>query len=570
MPKTIHGFPATPSAANGDELLIWRDANGDTKKITKGNLLAGRPMISGTPAGGRAASWSDANTVQDSGLLFADIYQKTDYYLVDKNFTVNAAFKRYNTIAGAMAVAAAGSTILVGPGTYTEDVTVSQANISLLGAGAPYFDGTNLIGGTIVKGRINCAGKRGVKIKNLGVDIRATGQIDAIAADAATVGATAIYQEFENLILIGKGSTAAPLYGHGILCATGGGNTIRNCKFYNWFHGVALRCSNSLVSDCYFYSCLSDAVVIKGDAGSGNAWNCSVTNCILDGDAASVYTRGGPIRIQNLNPGTTTRWITVSNISAKNGGEGTILIQQTAGVCANIAVSNVVSYNNGDHVSRADYDVDGATDVHFSNCMSSYRAAGWGMRVSATAARVRILGCNVDDTGAGAFTGIADYVDIGSGRPITKATHGHLGLDVPLGANLIRLGEIIAGSGQAAVGVAEHTLYLEWRGTAGGYSVIGAEITFFTQSGADAKVYSRRLVCVRRGATTLVAAVDTIGTDMVTSGGTQGTIAIAAYTGAANICTITVTASIADVAYTYCARVFTNTLSVWEVSNSAA
>jgi len=41
MPKTIHEHPLVTSAAAADELLIWRTASSDTKRIAKSNLLGG-------------------------------------------------------------------------------------------------------------------------------------------------------------------------------------------------------------------------------------------------------------------------------------------------------------------------------------------------------------------------------------------------------------------------------------------------------------------------------------------------------------------------------------------------
>lgn len=498
-----------------------------------------------------------------------DLYLRGLIFLVDASFNGLSAANRFTTIAAAMAAATAGTTILIANGTYTEDVTFSQANISLIGSGQPYFDGTNLIGGTIIKGRINCAGKRGAKVKNLGVDVRSTAQVDAVTADAATVGTAAIYQEFESLILIGKGPVGAN-QGHGILCSTGGGNTIRNCKFYYWFHGVALRCSNSIVSDCYFFNCLSDSVIVKGDTGSGDAWNNTISNLVIDGDGSNAFTRAGPVRIQNVHASTTTRWITVSNVTVKNSGEGAILIQQIAGFCASMMISNVVSYNNGDAAIRADFDVDGATDVHFSNCMSASRAAGWGFRTQNGADRIRAMNCSSDFTGAGRVTGVYDYLDLGSGAGVDFARIQNLTFDDPVTAAMtVRRSGLMRGAGTAASGVNSDACTITWMGSPN-YTAMAFEIIFAIQSGDLGKIYHYHGVIARAGATTLKGTIEAIGTAGLAPAGSGFSLVVVLDFGVANVGRIRVSGSGGAVPYTYEARILSVNVGAWQLTNTAA
>jgi hypothetical protein len=52
MTKTINALTAVTSAASGDFLPLWRAANGDTRKITKANLMGGVMTGGGTIATG--------------------------------------------------------------------------------------------------------------------------------------------------------------------------------------------------------------------------------------------------------------------------------------------------------------------------------------------------------------------------------------------------------------------------------------------------------------------------------------------------------------------------------------
>lgn len=357
------------------------------------------------------------------GILPVDIYHRTGVYLVDPNFTVNAAAHRYNTIQAAVTAAPAGSLIKIASGPYIEDITFGQNNVLLVGAGKPYFDGTDLIGGTIIKGQINCNGKIGATLKDLGVDIRAHAQDDAIYN--STGGTTPKYQRFENLRVVGKGSATAGDRGHGILLQSGGYNSVTNCDFHLWYHGLAFRCSHSTVTNSRFYSCFSDAVIIKSDTGSEDADYCLIGDCESIGTTGSAYDRAGPFKVESAHASYHSNHITIDNCVCQNTAEAAVLITKTAGAITDVLVSNVTETGGGDSAGRAQFDVDSATVVNFVNCHSTSRSAGYGFRARGTAAQIRVVGCVADSTGAGqsttADTGTFDYLDIGPGTPITIA-----------------------------------------------------------------------------------------------------------------------------------------------------
>lgn len=514
------------------------------------------------------AQWTSANHAHvgatSGGLL--ERYIKTNVLLVDPNFSTTRPSNCYTTIATAMTAAAAGNTILIAPGSYTENVTFTQANITLRGSGTPHFDGTNLVGGTIILGSIDCDGKVGAKVLDLGVDIRAAASDNAIESDVSATGTSAIYQEFRNLTLVGKGSSVSGDRGHGILCQTGGGNIVRNCKFFEWYHGVALRCSDSIVSDCYFKSCLSNSVIIKSDTGSGDAWRNTVTNCIIDGTASGT-SYGGPIRIQSIHASYSTRYNTVSNITAKSCSEAAVLIQQTAGTCANVMVSNVVSYNSGDSASRADFDVDTATDIHFTNCMSANRNNGYGFRT--TGLRTRAMNCSSDTTGAGRYTGSYDYLDLGSGLGTDLARFRNLTFDANTEASPMRLFNIITGEGTVDNVTTETVLEGVWTGSPN-TTMVAINLTFISTSGGHSNIYQRRISLVRPNSTTLEGAMETIGTDLISGAGAQNKLTITLDVATANTFKVRCVATASTVGFSYFAEVLSGNTGAWTIENKAA
>jgi hypothetical protein len=145
---------------------------------------------------------------------FDDLYHRNDVFLVDAGFSVtNSAAQRFRTISLAMAACSGGETIMIAPGTYTETVTVSQNGITIAGSGQPYFDGTNLVGGTIIIGQINGNVKLGLRVRDLGVDVRTTGWVDAINSGGGSGVNAAAHGDFQNLICVGKGRRCPPIRG---------------------------------------------------------------------------------------------------------------------------------------------------------------------------------------------------------------------------------------------------------------------------------------------------------------------------------------------------------------------
>src|SRR4030095_14032428 len=132
---TIRDLNELTTPAATDYLLV-----ADTSDLVdkdKKMLMSKVVMKSGTPLAGHAATWLDANTLQDGGVVGKDRYLESAVLLVDAAFTTNAATKRFATMSAAMAACVGGETVQVAPGIYNENVTFASNGVKLIGSGAP-------------------------------------------------------------------------------------------------------------------------------------------------------------------------------------------------------------------------------------------------------------------------------------------------------------------------------------------------------------------------------------------------------------------------------------------------
>lgn len=309
----------------------------------------------------------------------------------------------YSTISAAMVDARPGSTIVIEPGEYVEDVTISQDGISLIGGGRPVYSQHTLRGGTVIKGRINCNGKVDTAITDLGVDIRATDHIDAVVSGASTP-ADYIGQKFERLALVCKGGRGENK-GHGILCTSGGGNFVAGCYVYNAFHGVVFRCSNSVLTDCQLTWCVGNSVIIKAASDSGDASRNLVKNCICIGNERDRYMRAGPIRVQSFHDGMFAQHNEIRDIEFSFSGEAAIFFDAVAGDVSFNSALNVRCTGGGDNDERAEFDNNGGNDNALIWCQSVGRRAGFGIRNRHDGDRFAIGGHHIDNSGAGRSNG---------------------------------------------------------------------------------------------------------------------------------------------------------------------
>lgn len=499
-------------------------------------------------------------------------FLRSSTLMVDPAFTTVAALKRFSTISAAMSAATAGCTIRVAPGVYVENVTFTQPGIKLIGGGQPYFASSVLLDGTVIEGVIDCDDNVGITIRDLGVDIRDTAEIDGIKSGGLDDGVFDLTVINCTLVGIAGGGAGA---GHGILCQTGGRNKIRGCSIYHFYHGIALRCSFSIVSDCYIYGSQSNSVIIKSETGSGNAIHNTVTNCVLEGLAADDFQRAGPIRIQAANSGFVTKHNTVSNITVYNSGEAAVIIHAVStAILGNVGwnnITNVSCYGGGDDPARAEFDMDTTTDNNFVNCFSLSRANGYGWRQTTDCARIRALGCIIDTSGAGqvASGSFLMWQDFGGGGGVTvAAVEGMYLLDKSAATRLIDRVQYLAGNGLCTTTAETFLRLTHSSGT--GTGAVGVWIRLLLQNGDLARTYTYQIPIIRPGAVTLVATVGLIDGAAVSTAGTGGTITVTVNTATNNVANIQITASAGTIGYYYEAAIVAQNASIWIAENLAA
>lgn len=498
-------------------------------------------------------------------------YLRSSILMVDPAFNEVAALKRFQTISAAMTAATAGCEIRVAPGVYVENVTFTQPGIKLIGGGQPYFASSVLQDGTIIEGVIDCDDNVGLTIRDLGVDIRDTAEIDGIKSGSLDDGIFDLTVINCTLVGIAGGGAGA---GHGILCQTGGRNKIRGCSIYHFYHGIALRCSFSIVSDCYIYGSQSNSVIIKSESGSGNAIHNTVTNCVLEGLAADDFQRAGPIRIQAANSGLVTKHNTVSNITVYNSGEAAIMIHAvSSAVLGNVGwnnITNVSCYGGGDDPARAEFDMDTTTDNNFVNCFSLSRAAGYGWRQTSDCARIRAIGCIIDTTGAGkrASGSFLMWQDFGAGGGVEAAVIEGL-FQTDGSANSVRLIDRFQQTAGAGLCTTTAETFLRITHTSGtGVASIHLKVIVGLQSGNGSRTYTFDVSIVRPSSATLTC---TISTPVVTTSGTiTATLAFTADTATSNVVNLQVAASTGTVGYAYGADALAFNASIWTAENLAA
>jgi soluble cytochrome b562 len=308
-------------------------------------------------------------------------YLRNNVTLVDGAYAASSASaRRYTTVQAAMAAASPGATIILAPGVYTGNVTFTQDDIKLVGAGAAGYDpDAETFGeGTIINGTISLENMKRCTISDL--TINATGGLlDGVVSGYAMTD-DPLYQTLRNLVIVGSGSDAAA---HGIVCQAGGHGTIDNITVYRFGHGIAIRTSSMNISNCYIELCNISAIIVKAATGSGDAKYVNINNIIIHG--------GQGIVIQSYDIGRTCGYVNVSNVTGDNN-DALVTVEQVAGTCRFVNVANCTSWA-ALSATRGAFDVIGATDVTFTAC-TSHQAAHVGFRNS-SGARVYLNGCTV-------------------------------------------------------------------------------------------------------------------------------------------------------------------------------
>ena len=375
-----------------------------------------------TPPGALYFVQNDADLLyyDQVGLAFTTLlgirsaYLSNDLYLVDASFQIaSAADKRYTTISAAIAVAPAGSTIMLAPGNYIENVTILQDDTKIIGSGAALWNsGTSTFGvGTIVTGKIDLNSKKRAMIADLTVNVSGA-LLDGITS-GNVMGGSPLYHEIRNVTIVGSGVGALA---HGFVCQAGSHITIRNVKVFQIGHAIALRCSYVNLSDVYVELAALSSVIVKSDTGSGDASHVNIGNVIIK-DASGVV-------VQSAHASYATRHVNISNVTGSATSPSLVSVEQVAGVCQHINVVNCSSASNG-HASIAAYHVYSGSDISFVNCRANLAAYVSFRNVAGS--RVSLIACGSSNAGTtvalGAF--VVGNVNGNNLNGVAMATSGN-------------------------------------------------------------------------------------------------------------------------------------------------
>lgn len=299
--------------------------------------------------------------------------------------------------------------VYVPDGIYKARVQLSHDSLRIIGESQP---GAEVASGSIILGLVDCNYKKYVSIENIGIDSR--GQLRATDDAALTSGVYAdslvLHQKFRNISIIGDGYMA---YKHGMLCTSGSDIIIKNVTVSLFYHGIAIRCSNVSIDSVYTYNCGFTSIVVKSDHGANILTeNVSINHVTIKGDPNNAYNRGGAVMITSYaDTASITRNVTVQNVHSMYGGVACVLVFQNKGLVDNVSIQDCTSEGQGDSNIRACYDVDGGSNITFTNCMAT-NSNGYGFRSIGSVNNIKVVNCIESNSGAGSWTGTYKYLQL--------------------------------------------------------------------------------------------------------------------------------------------------------------
>lgn len=347
---------------------------------------------------------------------FGDLMLRSDVLLVDANFDyLDGNWNRFTTIGAALATCSGGETILIAPGIYTADVTISVDNIKLIGSGAPTFDDSSgrLVNGTIIRGRIALGTTLGSVIKDLGVDLVGVDSKDCIAS---TAGSEIVNRTFENLTIIGNGDSGLS---HGMY-VSGHNNIVNNVRVYRCYHGIAIHGSYTNLSNAYIYSCHGGfSLVIKAKLGNPVRY-VNVTNVIIEGDPSSASSlMAGQLELQTANSSPLDH-INITNVSANYTVNMALQIEQGdgTGTISDVIITNMQSDNCYALGVFGDFRFEYGSSIQLIGCRSTNRGAGYGFN-NVSASDVSLVACQGDGSGSGDTSGTFTRLEMNTNVTLT-------------------------------------------------------------------------------------------------------------------------------------------------------
>jgi len=304
-----------------------------------------------------------------------------------------------NTALFAAALAASpNGRIFIPAGRWPGSITLTANGQGVIGAGKPRYDGTSLVGGTVIVGTVLPGVYRGVELGHFGVD---QSTLDASFIDGFRAGGADVDLDanWHDLAALGRGYAVNDSR-HAFLIQGGRNCRLHNLYGYKYAHIVAYRASEGVITNIFGEDSETSVLVFKSDSGSGYAQDC------VNNRASNIYGRTtgafAPKLMIESYADRVTKNIVIDNVVLEGGSsEMHVRITQdlTGGatcVTSQIKINNLVSVNNG-YSDRA-VGVIGASDVTITNG-TVINATGASFKIS-TAPTTKLIGCTSINPGA--------------------------------------------------------------------------------------------------------------------------------------------------------------------------
>jgi len=221
---------------------------------------------------------------------------------------------------------------------------VLTRHISILGESSGEWDGSNINNATVFLNPITLNLQGGTSVRSIAIDAR-NGVLDAndgisSGAAATSAGGTTV----EDVLYVGSAANWFSHPVHGVLLQSGPNNTVQNIRVYYAFHGVAIRASNTVVSNIKTWDVID--VIVKAYNGSGNANNNTLNGLEFDGDSG----QGGGLFFTAQSLGVEDADNVASNITCHNSPYCLVFEADSGGQMSSIAVSNVTAQDGGNGI----------------------------------------------------------------------------------------------------------------------------------------------------------------------------------------------------------------------------
>jgi hypothetical protein len=298
------------------------------------------------------------------------------------------------TFASAVAATPTGGTLELQEGDFLGDIVINKS-IRVIGSGKPRYNGTILVGGTIIKGYISSYAQ-GVEIGWLGIDQSGTVDADGLFGGSAT-DTDRLDFWWHDLTILGRGTASGST--HACIAQGGEGVKMERINAYKFYHGFVLRCSYGEVESCYAEDMDGTSVILKAGATApvNHCRYSSARNTIARAKTAgkvayfrvevtdATYQTDGATLKNCISIGSNTAGFSVENTAA-TGGTDLRNIELIGCKVYDCTATRGFAFISGDNIlvrhchvedgPAYSYGGDGATNVRLIGCTSRSPTAG--------------------------------------------------------------------------------------------------------------------------------------------------------------------------------------------------